>query len=132
MRSGQPLSSGMTGLMHDTLTVEIFTPAPDDPLTGGATGAGSSVTFLSQPCADEDLTATRRVQYQIVNGVAGTIPSSICTTRWFAMPTLTGGQSLAIRVNGSYRPLLRQGPPIDVAGQQKTFQLILGAKEGGR
>jgi hypothetical protein len=118
-------------LLQDTLTVEIFTPGTEDPLTGAATG-GSSVIYLSQPCADEDVLAGRRAQFKIAGGVAGSIPVSICLTAWFASPVLTSGQSVAYRVNGRYRPLLKQGPPTDMGAQQGAIQLPFGPPESGR
>lgn len=118
-------------LMKDTLTVEVTSPPEFDPNTGASLGDGEATTVvLSQPCSDQDLRLIRRAPV-VVNGIPGAPPVSICYTRAFRLPPLPDGERYTYRVNGRVRPLLRQGPPLDVGGQHEVWQLELGPPEGG-
>lgn len=120
-------------LMKDVLTIEVAAPPEFDPNTG-ATVAGSTgfTVVLSQPCSDQDVRfKQRRVGIEEVNGIPGAPPVSIAYTPAFDLPDLPEGQSYRYKVNGRVRPLLRQGPPLDVGGQHEVWQLEFGSPEAG-
>ena len=121
-------------LMRDTLTIELISPPEFDPNTGASIGGAETTTvILSQPCSDQDVRyKQRRAGVEDINGIPGSPPVSICYTRAYQLPALGDGQLLRYRVNGRVRPMLRQGPPLDVGGQHEVWQLELGAPEGGR
>ncbi|GGO19526.1 hypothetical protein [Deinococcus humi] len=116
-------------LMKDTLTVERLTPAPLDPNTGLPMGGGATVNVLvTQPASDQDQTLRSKTA-EIVNGVVGSLPVSRCFTAWFPWPDAEGGE-IIIRVNGSARPLIKQGPPREIGGQHQIYELWLGSPTG--
>ena len=121
-----------TDMMLDVLTVEGLTAATVDQNTGVPSGAGTVRLILTQPCSDQDLTPGRRAQFEIANGVNGTMPASICKTAYFKLPPLQPNETLVYRVNSRFRGLLRQGPPADIGGQHQIMDLILGPAEDGR
>ena len=118
--------------MKDVLTVEGLTAATIDQNTGVPSGTGTVRSILTQPCSDQDITPGRRAQFEIANGVSGTMPASICKTAYFKLPPLQPNETLVYRVNSRFRALLRQGPPVDIGGQHQIMDLILGPAEDGR
>lgn len=117
--------------LRDVLVVEVLTPAPLDPLTDTPTGPASTREVTRQPCSDQD-TVFRARTAAIVNGVPGALPVSLCYTAWFPWPPVQAGESVVVRVNSRYRPLMKAGPPVDVAGQGEVYQIELGPPEGER
>lgn len=119
-------------MLLDTLTVEGLTPPAIDPNTGVPSGTGTVRAILTQPASDQDVSPSRRFRAEVNNGVFGALPVSICYTNYFVPPTTGPGETLVYRVNGRYRPLMRQGPPQDIAGQHALMELELGAPESSR
>ena len=114
-------------MMLDTLTFEIFNPGPEDPGTGVPLGAGTTTLVLTQPCADEDVSPSKRFRVEINNGIPANLPISIAYTAYAQLPTLGAGESFVVRVNGKHRPLMRAGPPQDIGAQKLLWELELGA-----
>lgn len=112
-------------MLRDTLTVEIVSEGHPDPLTG----AGEERTVrevVRQPCSDQDASLKSRTP-AIVAGVSGALPVSLCYTRWFPWPDVSVDDTLVVRVNGRARPLMKQGPPVDIGGQHGMMLLELGS-----
>lgn len=128
-RSGAPLSRSFQELFKDTLTVKVLTAGPVDPNTDAPTGAGTSVLIISQLGSDQDVLPGKRFRNEINSGVQGTPPVSIFLTPYFQLPALQPGQVFQYEVNGRVRPLMRQGPPQDAAGQGLLMELELGAPQ---
>ena len=79
-------------MMLDTLTFEIFNPGPEDPGTGVPLGAGTTRLVLTQPCADQDASPSRRFRAEINNGIPGNLPISICYSAYAQLPALGAGE----------------------------------------
>ena len=118
--------------MKDALTVEGLTAATIDPNTGVPSGTGTVRLILTQPASDQDVSPSRRFRAEMNNGVFGTLPVSICYTTYFTPPVTGPSETLVYRVNGRYRPLMRQGPPQDIGGQHALMELELGSPENSR
>lgn len=114
-------------LMLDTLTIEVFDLGPLDPATGVPTGPGTARVLLTQRCADEDASPSRRFRAEVNNGIPASLPISICYTAYAKLPVMGAGESLVVKVNGRHRPLLRAGPPQDIGAQKQIWELELGA-----
>ena len=139
-RSGRSILDGMKDLLKDTLTVEAQGQPTTDPNTGVPSGPPPDPRLLIPPpghvgpwmCSDQDVSPSRRFRGEINSGTPGSLPISICYTAWFQLPALAPGETLVYRVNGRYRPLMRQGPPQDIGAQKGLMELELGAPESGR
>ena len=117
--------------LKDTLTLEGLTPAIPDQNTGVPSGVGTVRLLLSQPCSDQDPSPNKRAQFELANGVSGQPITSVCYAH--AQPyTLNAGETLVLRINGRFRPMLRQGPPADMGGQHLIWEIALGPPEDGR
>lgn len=123
------LTADLTALLRQTLTVDLLTPGQPDPQTGASGGPGTTVNVLTQPCSLQPVRFRQRGGGAIVDGVAGSQPSFICYTAYFAPPA---GGTVEVRVDGVLYPLLKQGVGQDVAGQHGMLQLELGAAEPSR
>ena len=121
-----------TEFLLDVLTVEGLTAAMIDPNTGVPSGTGTVRLILTQPCSDQDVSPSRRFRAEMNNGVFGTLPVSICYTTYFQPPVTGPNETLVYRVNGRYRPLMRQGPPQDIGAQKTLMELELGSPENSR
>ena len=118
--------------MRDVLTVEGLTAATIDQNTGVPSGTGTVRAILTQPCSDQDVSPSRRFRAEVNNGVFGALPVSICYTNYFTPPVTGPNETLVYRVNGRYRPLMRQGPPQDIGAQRTLMELELGSPEQNR
>ena len=125
-RSGAPLNRSFAQLFKDQLTVTGFSPGPED-ATGVPIGSGVTRALVSQMGSDEDVMPSKRFQGQINSGVQGSLPVSVFITPYFKLPALLSGETLVYQVNGRTRPLMRQGPGQNAAGQNITTELELGA-----
>jgi hypothetical protein len=116
----------------DSLTIDILTPATPD-VNGLTTGQGALTRFVTQPCSLQVVRFRRRGGSVTDEGITGTMPSYICYTAWFAPPVLTAAQTVVVRANGLYFPLLDQlVAGADVGGQAGMVELKLGQPERGR
>ena len=121
-----------TEMLLDVLTVEGLTAPAIDQNTGVPSGTGTVRAILTQPASDQDVSPSRRFRAEVNNGVFGALPVSICYTNYFTPPVTGPNETLVYRVNGRYRPLMRQGPPQDIGGQHALMELELGAPENSR